>query len=273
MVISLFYAAEINNSKGNTVMANNFKCICGFTGNPGHAGRCKLYRNEIARVETSLKSYITEYYTQTYSITDCCRYVKEKECTQIRESALRLPIKKWLDSLGIRESFDGDNFNKFRQVKIQKTIFDRYGVINIGQLPGRGIGEQNLIPYKKVAFDEDMANYKLKVRSLTDKIFNKLKKSGHLPLTCFYTGIEFADVSSDKVNPNDPFKRTIDHRVSLTESYFRGWPAEKAASLDNLAFCLRIVNITKSNTTENDFKRLILPLLKQRLKNENKSNY
>lgn len=246
---------------------DNFKCVCGFIGQSGHAGQCDVYLREADRVKENLTEYIADYYKETYSITDCCKYVIEKEKTNIKHTALRGTITKYLDSLGIRESFGGVNFHKHRQNKLEKVMLNKYGVVNNGQREGEGYKKLNAIPYVKLKLDEEYAKFRKDVRRATRRI-----KWDHneIPETCYYTGVTFNDVVLNKVNPNDPFKRSIDHKVSVTEAFFRGWSVEETASKDNLVFCLRVVNTTKGNTTEKDFKQLILPLLKKRLADENK---
>jgi hypothetical protein len=245
----------------------NFECICGFVGQSGHAGKCDVYLTEVNRVRKNLVEYIADYYKKTYSITECCKYAVEKEKSHIKHTSLRVIITKHLDLLGIRESFGDLNFHTHRQHKLENVMMNKYGVINNGQRAGAGFKLLNSIPYVKLALDEEYSKFREQVRLATRRI---RWIDGEVSPKCYYTGITFNDELLDKVNPNDPFKRTIDHKVSVTEAFFRGWTVEQTVAKDNLVFCLRVVNTTKGNTTEKDFRKLILPVLKKRLEHENK---
>ena len=247
---------------------NNWKCTCGFIGNAAHAGRCKIYLDAVDLACKNMKTYIAEFYKTTYSITDCCRHVVEVEKIAINQSALRKHITGYLDELGIREGHGGKSFAKFRQQKTKKTMLARYGVINPGQLESNGRKAANKIPYKKLKINQEYTQYRQAVEELTRKEFLQLKKCQNLPLTCYYSGKTFNDELLDKVNPNDPMKRTIDHRVSVTEAFLRGWPPEQTANLSNIVFCLRIVNTIKGHASDLEFRKFLLPMLLKRLSDE-----
>lgn len=251
------------------------ECVCGLNiskGNTRHFTTCQDYQLEVKRLKKNIKTYIVNYYLETYSVTDCCLYIREKEKTKVFGGKLRSIIVDELKIAGVYEGLTGKRFNEKRQVKIQATVLKNYGVVNVGQLSNHGFKSQNQIPYVKLKINEDYMTYKKEVEHLTWKQFGKLKKLRLVSETCYYTGIKFNDNLLEKVNPNDPFKRTIDHKISVTEAFFRGWTAEKTASMDNLAFCLRIVNTIKGHQNENDFRKILLPLLNERLENENKVN-
>ena len=55
------------------------------------------------------------------------------------------------------------------------------------------------------------------------------------------------------------------------EAFLRGWSVEKTCVISNLVFCLRIVNTVKGHLNEQDFRKLLLPLLKKRLEDESKN--
>lgn len=247
---------------------NNFNCVCGFHGNSGHAGKCIAYISEIARVESRMLAYVAERYTETYSVTDCCEYVVNREKTMVKPSAIRKKVKEYLGSLGVIEGASGVNRNFARSNKFVATMKSRYGVTNPGQLDGNGFSESNKIPYTKLKITDEYNQFRRAVDNLTFKIVEKLKKTNHIPRNCFYTGIKFNDNVLIKVNPNDPKKRTVDHKTPVTEAFFRGWTVEQTCDIDNLVFCLRVVNTMKGHLNEKEFRKLMLPLLIKRLENE-----
>ena len=250
---------------------NKFICVCGFRGNSGHAGQCRVYKKAVTEAVDNMKLYIADFYKTCYSITDCCKYVIEKENVKIGESSLRPHITRFLDSLGIREKLNSNKLNQCRQEKVRRTMLDRYGVINAGQIPGNGFGDRNLIPYTKLRINDEYTEFRKKVEHLTHKTQDKLKKERLVPEHCYYTGILFNDVRLEKINPNDPLKRSIDHKTSVIEAFLRGWSVEKTCVISNLVFCLRIVNTVKGHLNEQDFRKLLLPLLKKRLEDESKN--
>jgi len=249
---------------------SNFECVCGYKGNHGHVGGCRKYSEEVVRVKEAMVLYIADVYKANYSVTECCSYVKDKEKTTIFESALRKMITQYLDSLGIREKLDGKTLNDNRQAKMRATMLERYGVENAGQLEGNGRKAANKIPYVKLKLNQEFTEYRAKVEKLSWHKLGMLKKTNSVPSECYYTGITFNDNVLEKVNPNDPYKRTLDHKTSVSEAFFRGWSVEKVMDDSNIVFCLRIVNTVKGHLNESDFRRLLLPLLKKRLEDENK---
>jgi hypothetical protein len=213
-----------------------------------------------------MKEYIVEFYTTCYSVTDCCNHIIAKEGISVRPNALRGAVTLFLKEAGVMEKQTGSKINTFRQKKIRNTMSSRYGVINAGQMPGNGFSRLNSIPYKKLKLHDDITAYKKAVNDISWRVVNGIKKrDGHLPSTCYYTGITFNDNVLPEVNPNDPFKRTVDHKISIVNCFLSGLPVEKAASEENLVFCLRVVNTIKGQLDEGDFRRSLLPNLIQRL--------
>lgn len=155
-----------------------------------------------------------------------------------------------------------------RQKRVQQTMLERHGVINAGQLPGGGFGTRNNIPYKKPKVSEDYLKYRKQVDQQTPKTVAKIKKEGRLPDTCYYTGVRFADAELDVVNPNDPLKKTVDHRIPVSAGFFTGMTVSEVCSETNVVFCLKIVNTLKHNDTEESFRKSILPGLTKRLTDE-----
>lgn len=242
-----------------------FICVCGYEGNQSHSKSCNAYKQELLRIEESIKSYIANAYLKNYSVSECCEYVKEKENTALNAVRLRKIINNELDNQGIREGLAGRNLNKIRQEKMKTTMLKKYGVVNNGQRAGHGWEELNSIEYKRLNIDHELFDFRKKVDYLTRKHVQKLKNSDSIPTTCYYTGIEFRDASADKVNPNDPFKRTVDHRIPVIEMFIKGKTPKETANEQNIVFCLRIVNTYKANTSENYFINEIVPYLKEKI--------
>lgn len=71
-----------------------------------------------------------------------------------------------------------------------------------------------------------------------------------------YTGIMFAD-EEGLTNPNDPRKRSIDHRIPVIHCFLNKVPIEEAANVDNIIFVLKYVNSIKAQSTEES----ILPIM------------
>lgn len=249
----------------------NIECVCGFIGSHGHLGGasgCKVYRDEVARLCETMKDYIADYYKTVYSVTDCCRYIVDKENSKVLESSLRMPVTLYLDSLGIRERLGSKILNAKRQEKTKATMIERYGVENAGQMEGNGFTGLNKIPYTKLKFNTEFNEYKKDVEKATWRKVCQLQRFNNMPTKCYYTGITFNDNVLEKVNPNDPYKRTLDHKTSVSEAFFRGWTVDQVVDDSNIVFCLRIVNTVKGHLNESDFRRLLLPLLKKRLEDE-----
>ena len=73
------------------------------------------------------------------------------------------------------------------------------------------------------------------------------------PEVCYYTGVRFIDCDQAKVNPNDPRKRTIDHKIPVIIGYLQGLSVKEISKPENITFVLRYVNTIKSNTLHDNF--------------------
>lgn len=242
-----------------------FECVCGFKGNSSHSKTCQEYHKEVQNLKKNIKKYIKNIYLENLSVSECCNIVKEREDTIISVAKIRKIIDEYLIDQNIKVDLSDKDFNRKRQEKTRNTMFERYGVVNNGQRQGQGWSTLNAIPYSKLDIDEELIEYRKKVEYNTRKYKEKLARNNQLPKTCFYTGITFKDCIQDKINPNDPYKRTIDHRIPVIEMFFKGYTAEENCAEENLVFCLRAVNTYKANTTEDYFVKEILPTLVKRL--------
>jgi 5-methylcytosine-specific restriction endonuclease McrA len=248
------------------------KCPCGFTAKnslSGHAQTCVQYKKEFKRVTENAVRYVADMYLDTYSVAECVERIIKRENSLISHSQIRKFMDNYLDSLGIREGISGENSQRMKQIKIVQSVKNKYGVDNVGQLPGNGWSKINNIPYEKLNFVDDMAKFRKKVNSATEKTVHQLRKKNNISKTCHYTNIQFNDVLLKRVNPNDPFKRTVDHIIPVTEAFLRGLSVEETASENNIVFCLRVINTLKSNTSYDDFVKNYLPYIKEKL-NESK---
>jgi len=189
-----------------------------------------------------MENDIIACYTETYSVT------KVIEKTGIG----RKRIVRILKEAGVYEGLNGPNYLAKKQENLKQTMLEKYGVENISQLNCDSLKERNSIAYKNIGFDLEFSDYKKRVANYTKNLVTR-KKSIVLPEKCFYTGYRFRDCDSEKVNPNDPFKRTVDHKYPILLCFIDGWPIEEAGGPDNIIFVLRYVNSVKSNTTHESF--------------------
>lgn len=242
-----------------------FKCVCGFEGNSTHTKNCDLYKKEIQRVENNLKKYIKTLYLEKSSVSECVEIIKEKENTKLSLAKIRKIVDPVVIDLGIKKSLTDKDLNKKRQDKIKQTMLKRYGVVNNGQRAGHGWSNLNQINYEKLKLDTELNDFRKKVNYLTRKHVERLKRQNKIPDKCFYTGITFRDAYRQNVNPNDPYKRSVDHRMPVIEMFLKGSTPEDVCQEDNIVFCLRVVNTYKANTAEEYFIKEIVPYLIKRL--------
>lgn len=242
-----------------------FECMCGYKGNAAHSKKCAMYHDEVVRVTDNIKPYLKEIYLEIVSVTECCEIIQKREQTLLSTAKIRKMIDPILKDLGIKKSLSDKDLNAKRQQKLQKTMLDRYGVRNNGQLPGQGWENLNSTAYTKLAIDKHLIEFRKKVNYLTRKYVDRLKKQKLVPTNCYYTDIPFNDNLQDFVNPNDPYKRSVDHRRPVIEMFLQGYSAEDVCKEDNIVFCLRAVNTYKANTPEEYFFKEIVPFLKETL--------
>ena len=124
---------------------------------------------------------------------------------------------------------------------MRQTMQEKYGVDNIGQITG-GYSVQNKIPYTKPQFVSDFMAFKKAVSYETQRTLRKINK----PLCCEITGIEFADAYKS-ANPNDYYKRSVDHKISVLECFLANKSPEETSTRENIIFVLRYINTVKGN--------------------------
>jgi hypothetical protein len=71
---------------------------------------------------------------------------------------------------------------------------------------------------------------------------------------CYHTGIRFIDAETPHPNPNDPRKRSLDHKKPLVVCFIEGLSMDEANHPDNLCWCLKCVNNVRSSTDIESFK-------------------
>ena len=101
-------------------------------------------------------------------------------------------------------------------------------------------------------YDSDIENFKKyhkEVNLYTERNKKKLIKNNY----CYYTGIEFADVNRLNINPNDPLKRSVDHKISILRGFVENIDPEIIGSHINLVYCIRYCNTLKANMSVEDF--------------------
>lgn len=182
---------------------------------------------------------LVKLYKQTYSVSE-----------MMRQTGLgRAKIVSELKDAGVYEGLKGENYLKAKAKKHKKNMLAKYGVENISQLRQPKNIQNNKISYEKPELLKDFEAYK----EYTNRLTRRNKK--HIPDAdyCYYTGVKFADKIKEEVNPNDWFKRTVDHRKPIFIAFIEGWPPEQCAALDNLVYVCRLANSIKSNTDHEAF--------------------
>lgn len=193
---------------------------------------------------------IIELYKKCYSVSEVLRTLNVDEKKYSRQNIVTI-----LTNAGVYEGINGENYLRVHRNRVNKVIKETYGVENYGTI-SRGFGASNKIPYKDVKFlTEDYRSYRRTVEVLTSRNTKKIEK----PAFCEYTGIKFCDSKDHRSNPNDPRKRSIDHKIPIITGFLMGINPIEIASPNNLAFVLRYVNTVKANTDYDSF----LPLAKK----------
>lgn len=186
-------------------------------------------------------------YKQTYSVSQVLKHFGYPRGNSER----RAQINQILKDADIFEGNSGPNVARKKQERIEKTSLERYGVKNFSLTKE---GRNNLHNHREktsLPLVEEFRIYQSEVNRQTKKNVRKIKDR---PERCEYLGVEFVD---DAVaNPNDHFKRTIDHKKSIYSCWLDGVSVQEAAGLDNLAWVCRYVNSIKGNCDYEDIKHI-----------------
>jgi len=193
------------------------------------------------------QKYINEY-LETYSVSELLKRYQETD------NINRKKLVNLLKDSGVYEGLNGPNYLKKKTENHKKLMMERYGVENWGQVKGEGWDKLNSIPYNKIdVLDTKYKKYRDRVTKLQKKYLDESIKLGTVPDYCEYTGILFADTEYENVNPNDPRKRTIDHKVPVIYCYLNDVSIKDCATPENMVFVLRYVNSIKGNTLHESF--------------------
>lgn len=250
-----------------------WECICKQQikrGNNNHKKSCIDYQIEYKKI-LDQSDKIISIYTDTYSVEQVMDHVERHEWFDIETNPSNRLYRIIIQILKDNKVYDP--YNKvaldIKLNKIKQTCLDRFGVDNISKLGGNGYCALNKIEYKKFTFDANFQEYKNKVSKLTSKNIKKFNIK--FPQYCEYTGILFSDEEGIS-NPNDPRKRSIDHKLPVIHCYFNNISVEDAAHPNNLLFVLKYVNSLKSNTLHDSFLPLAYKIRKVFINEGFKSN-
>jgi len=204
----------------------------------------KPYDKEIfSNLTQEQKNLIISEYIDCYSVNELINN-KELFSSNYRRKAIVLVLEEANVYCGL---INGNSKKMWdaRTKKSEQTTLANHGVKNIGETKKYGWNITNYLEYQKISYlTTELKKFNKQVEKLTKKNTEKLEK----PEYCEYTGIRFIDVIEEKVNPNDPRKRTVDHKTPIILAYLNNWSPEETAAISNLSFVLRYVNTIKSNT-------------------------
>lgn len=180
---------------------------------------------------------IIEYYKNNPNVADVIYVFKVS----------RVAVVRLLKQADVYKGFGNQ---PSRSIKRMNTLQQRYGVTNYGQTPmmRQRLIERNSIPYNQPMFLFNLDSFRKNVDSITARNKKLLLDTGY----CFYTGIQFGDIKG-LINPNDPIKKTIDHKISIVDGYLRNYTAEEIGCLSNLCWTIKYCNSFKGNMSANDF--------------------
>tara|TARA_Y100000034_G_C6831771_1_gene375494 strand:- start:142 stop:819 length:678 start_codon:yes stop_codon:yes gene_type:complete len=215
-------------------------------------------RKELKKYHKDNRESIINQYRTVWSVSEMIKNDKNLS---------RGIVVKILKEENIYEGVDGKNVQKMKQLKIIATNKRLYGVKNVGELKENGWTTQNNIPYDKFIFSLEFDKYRKEVERLSKNTLRRMIRKGNLPEFCFYTNIRFVDNEQENVNPNDPRKRTLDHKTPIIICFLNDWTIEQASAKSNLNFVLRYINSTKGNTLHENFLP-IADIIKKRMINE-----
>jgi hypothetical protein len=114
------------------------------------------------------------------------------------------------------------------------------------------INKERSVENVKPKFAAAFSVYRQKVEGVTKETIKEIIKKGEVPSRCEYTGIEFADVRG-KANPNDWYKRSVDHKISILKCFLTNIEPGIAGGRSNISFGLKYVNNIKGNMDSDYF--------------------
>lgn len=157
----------------------------------------------------------------------------------------------------VYEGLKGPNYLRKRSEDFRKIMYDKYGVINPGQLPHGGYGSSNKLPRDDIPYlMTEYQDYRKAVDNYIKNYVRRRKRNNSFPTHCYYTGIRFKDEEVDSVNPNDLRKRSVDHKIPVVIGYLNGLSIEEINAEENIIFVLKYVNSIKGNIAHESFTPL-----------------
>ena len=179
-------------------------------------------------------------------------------------------VTEFLKENGLELDFWCNNERRaIRAIKSQNTTKERYGVNNVAQLQsskdkvratcekryGVTNGSASIISSVKhyilgndvePHLSNEYEKFKKEVVRVTQKNIEQLEFTGR----CYYTEVEI----SRSCHFNNMFKATIDHKIPIVVGFEQGLSADAIGSVNNLAWCAKLVNTYKRSMTEEQFR-------------------
>ena len=173
-------------------------------------------------------------------------------------------LQRLLEDVGIYEPSSISSRNA-RALAVKLSMQDKYGIDNPGQFESqkKALHIRNSFVKTHLMVESDFKKYSKEVDYFTNKNKKYIIDSGY----CFYTGIKFVDYVLESINPNDPLKRTIDHKMSKLEGFYSNTSPDIIGSRVNLVYCIRYCNSIKGNMSTASFQPYA-KLIRERLINE-----
>lgn len=128
--------------------------------------------------------------------------------------------------------------------------------------------ERNEIEYYQPKFQQELTEYiktagsNIRKRHSRKRVGKTKGKRSDIKPTleeydyCYHTGIRFVDAEVEFPNPNDPRKRSLDHKIPLAVCFIMGMTIDEANNPDNLCWCLKCVNNIRASTDLKSFKKI-----------------
>lgn len=200
--------------------------------------------------ETNKEKYGVEYYSK---LDEHSERVK-------RTSIEKYGVEHYSKTQDYSNSKNKTNFKKFGYVnpfmdveKIKNIFIDKYGVDNPSKvkeyrdnanITTRSTRENNG-SWISLSKKTDWELYKSKVRRITKHNIKLLEWDG----TDFYDGEYIKEnFSLNHIDNNYP---TIDHKISIFDGFMNNMSIDEIASVNNLCWTKRIINITKNKKSHN----------------------
>ena len=162
-------------------MAKTKICYCGEIlqcNNTQHHRNCSVYQQRKERIPVD---HIKQHYVENYSVSKIIEEINDEGFVSL---FTRREIEKILKESNLYEGLNGENYLKAKVKNHVKTLKERYGVENWGQMSDGGYKKANRIPYDKISFlDTEYKQYKEQVEKITKRNTKKIEK----PDYCSYT--------------------------------------------------------------------------------------